>query len=443
MPSYTYGGQALIEGVLMRGRDAIAVAFRHPDGEIVYATERLDSGFHGTRWSKLPFIRGLVVLYETLVVGTRWLVRSANVQAEEDGRRARQGLGRADARPDPRRRASGSSSCCPCSSPRSPPRTSTTASSSTSSKGWSGSRSSSATCSLIGRSPDVSRVFQYHGAEHMTIHALEAGDPLTVDEVRKYPTAHQRCGTEFLVIVILLSIIAFSLVGRQPPLIMIASRILLIPVIAAVGYELLRLGARHRGNPIVKVLLYPGLLVQMITTKQPTDDMIEVAIVSMEQALVADGEPCRPARMPSPCVRCAWRPGLRGRRRRDGSGDPDDPAGLAADPAADHGFARSERPAARDMSDLDAKLAEIARQYDELQAELAQARDLDRSGRHPPAGPGAGAARAGRRGVPAPRGDPGRAGRRPRDARFGRRRRRAQGRWPATRSPGSSPTRRG
>src|ERR671910_1622745 len=84
MPRYTYGGQALIEGVLMRGRDAIAVALRHPDGRIVYATERLDSGFHGTRWSKFPLVRGLVVLYETLVVGTRWLIRSANVQAEED-----------------------------------------------------------------------------------------------------------------------------------------------------------------------------------------------------------------------------------------------------------------------------------------------------------------------------------------------------------------------
>src|SRR4029450_2571476 len=97
------------------------------------------------------------------------------------------------------------------------------------------------------------------------------------------------CGTEFLVIVILLSIIAFSLVGRQTPLVMIASRILLIPVIAAVGYEILKFGARHRGNPVVKVLLYPGLLVQMITTKQPTADMIEAAIVSMEQALEADG----------------------------------------------------------------------------------------------------------------------------------------------------------
>ena len=124
----------------------------------------------------------------------------------------------------------------------------------------------------------------------MTIHALEAGDPLTVDEVRKYPTAHHRCGTEFLVILVMLSIFTFSLVGKQPPLIMIASRIVLIPVLAAVGYEILKLGARYRTNPLIKVIMYPGILVQKITTKQPTDDMIEVAIVSMEQALEADGE---------------------------------------------------------------------------------------------------------------------------------------------------------
>ena len=142
---------------------------------------------------------------------------------------------------------------------------------------------------LIARTPDIARVFQYHGAEHMTIHALEHDDPLVPENVRKYPTAHPRCGTEFLVVVILLSILMFSLVGRQPPLIMIASRILLIPVIAAVGYELLRLGARHRSNPVVRVIMWPGILVQKITTKQPTDDMIEVAIVAMEEALLADG----------------------------------------------------------------------------------------------------------------------------------------------------------
>ncbi|HEY8989802.1 MAG TPA: DUF1385 domain-containing protein, partial [Candidatus Limnocylindrales bacterium] len=143
---------------------------------------------------------------------------------------------------------------------------------------------------LIAQAGDVRRVFQYHGAEHMTIHALEAGDPLVVDNVRKYPTAHPRCGTEFLVVVIALSIVAFSLVGRQEPAVMIGSRIALIPVIAAVGYEILKWGARHRGNPIVRTIMYPGILVQMITTKQPSVDMIEVAIVSMEQALKADGE---------------------------------------------------------------------------------------------------------------------------------------------------------
>jgi uncharacterized protein YqhQ len=124
----------------------------------------------------------------------------------------------------------------------------------------------------------------------MTIHALEAGDPLTTDKVRQYPTAHPRCGTEFLVVVIALSIFAFSLVGRQSIPVMVGSRLLLIPIIAAVGYEILRFGAKHRANPIVKAIMAPGILVQMITTKQPSDDQIEVAIVSMQQALEADGE---------------------------------------------------------------------------------------------------------------------------------------------------------
>jgi uncharacterized protein YqhQ len=290
MPSFTYGGQALIEGVLMRGRDAIAVALRHPDGQIVYATERLDSGFHGTRWSKWPLVRGLVVLYETLVVGTRWLVRSANVQAQEEGVE----LGRGSVA-----LMLGLTLVAGVGIFFLLPLLVATVTAANVENGLVQHLIEGLVrvgiflgyLALIGRAPDIARVFQYHGAEHMTIHALEAGDPLTVDAVRKYPTAHQRCGTEFLVVVILLSIVAFSVVGRQDPLIMVGSRILLIPVIASVGYEILRFGARHRANPLVKVLLYPGLIVQMITTKQPSDDMIEVAIVSMEQALEADGEP--------------------------------------------------------------------------------------------------------------------------------------------------------
>lgn len=287
-PSYAYGGQALIEGVLMRGRDAIAVALRHPDGRIVTGTERLDSGVHGHRAAKWPFVRGLVVLYETLIVGTRWLIRSANVQAEEDGVE----LGRGSIvimLAVTLVAGIGIFFLLPL----------LIASVTTANvenglvqhlvEGLVRVGIFLGYLALIGRSPEIHRVFQYHGAEHMTIHALEAGKPLTVDAVRPYPTAHQRCGTEFLVIVIILSILAFSLVGRQDPIVMVGSRVLLIPVMAGVGYELLKAGARHRANPIVKVLMYPGILVQMITTKRPDDDMIEVAIVSMQEALVADG----------------------------------------------------------------------------------------------------------------------------------------------------------
>jgi uncharacterized protein YqhQ len=290
MPRFNYGGQALIEGVLMRGRDAIAVALRHPDGRILYATERLDSGFHGTRASKLPFLRGLVVLYETLVVGTKWLVRSAGVQAEEEGVELGKGsivlmllitlaFGIGIFFLLPLFIASV-----------------TTANVENGFiqhlvEGFVRVGIFLGYLALIGQSADIRRVFQYHGAEHMTIHAWEAGDPLIPSAIRKYPTAHPRCGTEFIVVVIALSIIAFSLVGRQEPLVMIGSRILLIPVIAAVGYEILRWGARHRSNPIVRAIMWPGILVQMITTRQPTEDMIAVAIVSMEEALRADGEP--------------------------------------------------------------------------------------------------------------------------------------------------------
>jgi uncharacterized protein YqhQ len=292
MPRYTYGGQALIEGVLMRGRDAIAVAFRHPDGRILWDTERLDSGVHGSRWARLPLVRGLVVLYETLVVGTRWLVRSAGIQAEDEGVELGRGsivlmlaitlaagigiffllplfiasVTTAGVQDDVRSVAQHLV------------------------EGLVKVAIFLAYLALIGQAPDIKRVFQYHGAEHMTIHALEAGDPLTPEAIRRYPTAHPRCGTEFLVVVIALSIVAFGLVGRQDPIVMIASRVLLIPVIAAVGYEILRWGARHRGNAIVRTVMWPGILVQKITTRQPTDAMIEVAIVSMEQALEADGE---------------------------------------------------------------------------------------------------------------------------------------------------------
>ena len=295
MARFAYGGQALMEGVLMRGRDAIAVALRHPDGRIVYATERLDSGFHGSRWARLPFLRGLIVLYETLFVGTRWLVRSATIQAAGTGEEGDEGveLGKGSIA-----LMLGLTLLAGVGIFFLLPLLIASATTSNIQNGIVQHLVEGLIrvgiflgyLLLIGQAADVKRVFMYHGAEHMTIHALEAGDPLVVDAVRKYPTAHPRCGTEFLVVVIALSIVAFSLVGRQEPLVMVGSRIALIPVIAAIGYEILKWGAKHRGNAIVRTIMYPGILVQMITTKQPTVDMIEVAIVSMEQALQADGE---------------------------------------------------------------------------------------------------------------------------------------------------------
>jgi uncharacterized protein YqhQ len=289
MPRYAYGGQALIEGVMMRGRDAIAVALRAPDGRIVWEAERLDTGFHRNPVSRWPFVRGLVILYETLIVGTRWLMRSASVQVEDEGLELGKGsvalmllitavlgiglffllplavatVAVGDDHGDLAKYAL---------------------------EGLVRVGLFLGYLALLAQTPDIKRVFAYHGAEHMTIHALEHGDPLRPEAIRKYPTAHPRCGTEFLVVVILLSILGFALVGKQSPVVTVASRVVLIPVIASVGYELLRLGARHRGNPIVRVIMWPGILVQMITTKQPTDAMIEVAIVAVEEALRADGE---------------------------------------------------------------------------------------------------------------------------------------------------------
>jgi uncharacterized protein YqhQ len=288
MPRLRYGGQALVEGVMMRGRGAIAVALRAPDGRIVCETEPLSGTFRATRWAKLPFVRGLVVLYETLVVGTRWLIRSANLAASEEGVELGSG-GVALMLTITLAIGIGIFFFLPLFITRA------------ALPNQEGILFHAAEgvvqvaiflgyLLLISRLPDVRRTFQYHGAEHMSIHALENGDPLIVERVRRYPTAHPRCGTEFLVVVIIISIIAFSIVGKQPILVTVVSRIILVPIIAAVAYEVLQFGARHEDNRLVRAIITPGIWVQKITTKQPTDDMIEVAIVSLEEALKADGQ---------------------------------------------------------------------------------------------------------------------------------------------------------
>jgi hypothetical protein len=136
--------------------------------------------------------------------------------------------------------------------------------------------------------PDIKRVFAYHGAEHKVVNAYEAGVPLEVESVKKYSTAHPRCGTAFLFIVLIVAIFVFALVGRPTLWIRILSRIALIPVIAVIGYEIMKFGANHINNPVVRVLLAPGLLLQAMTTREPDDGQIEAAISALNEVINID-----------------------------------------------------------------------------------------------------------------------------------------------------------
>ena len=292
MPRFAYGGQALMEGVMMRGRDAIAVAVRHPDGGIVTATEQLDSILHRSRFARAPLFRGIVLLYETLVVGTRWLMRSGSIAAAGEGVEMGRGtiavtlivtfgfaIGLFVILPLFLSKAATDVALGPGQ-----------AFIQHLVEGLIRVALFVGYLLVVSRAPDVARVFRYHGAEHMTIHALEHDDALTIENIRRYPTAHPRCGTEFLVVFVVVSILLFSLLAGQSLVVSIIGRILLIPVIAAVSYELLRFGARHRSNRFVRWIFMPGIWLQLITTKQPDDDMIEVAVASMRDALTISGD---------------------------------------------------------------------------------------------------------------------------------------------------------
>lgn len=282
----------------MRGKDAIGVAVRGPDGQIFAGQEPLNSILHRNRFARAPFFRGVVVLYETLVIGTRWLMRSGSLAAAGEGV-AFGGKALALTLLFTVGLAVGLFVLLPL-----------VVATGTTSFILGGADVGGGLEAffvhlleglvrviifvgyllLVSRSAEIGRVFQYHGAEHMTIHTLEADLPLTVENVRRYPTAHPRCGTEFLVVFIIVSILLFSLLAGAELWIAILGRILLIPVIAAVAYEILKWGARHRDQTFARWLFLPGIWLQSITTKQPDDSMIEIAICSMHEALAANGD---------------------------------------------------------------------------------------------------------------------------------------------------------
>ena len=290
MPDFFYGGQALIEGVMMRGRTTVAMSVRPPSGEIVTMSEPLPKALSADRkLIRIPFLRGMFVLYETLVIGTRMLMRSASIAAEGEDVELSRGaialtmvfsLGF----------AIGLFFVLPLF-------LSTFAEDATQSdflanviEGLIRLVVFVAYIAAIGLMNDIRRVFAYHGAEHKAISAYEADRPLTPDEVDAFGTAHTRCGTTFILIVVVVSIFFFSLIPRAgvPLWALFASRIILVPIIAAFSYELVRFGARHYGNRLVRAIYAPGLWLQSLTTRPPDRSMLEVSIASLESCLAAD-----------------------------------------------------------------------------------------------------------------------------------------------------------
>ncbi len=287
-----YGGQAVIEGVMIRGRRVYSVAARHPGGEIKTITRPVPS-WSVNRWRRVPFIRGTLVLSESLVVGMRALTYSAQVAAgESEGEEEpipgwtialtiafSLGLGVGLFFILPLLLTAGVIDRF-------------TESSIVSNTGEGALRLAIffAYLGLIGMMPSIRRVFGYHAAEHMAVHAHEASLPLEAGNVRRFPAAHPRCGTAFLLTVMIVSIVVFALLGTPDLPIRIASRILFIPVIAGVSYEVIRFNGAHAGNALVRAGTLPSLALQALTTRPPDDGQIEVAIAAMTAAIEGDAE---------------------------------------------------------------------------------------------------------------------------------------------------------
>lgn len=286
----TYGGQAVIEGVMMRGARSVAIAMRAPNQEIVLHTEELGRVYQ-SKAAKIPFLRGLVVLWDALALGMRALTISANTQGDEDEKI------------------------------EGPVLYITMAISLTFAIGlfflapataghyladWFNIQSGWATnlvegvirililiayIVLISRMEDIKRVFGYHGAEHKTINAFEAGVELTPEEVAKHSLEHPRCGTAFLLTVMIFSVVIFTMIGPiDSILVKLLTRVVLVPVLASISYEYIRWTAKHLDSPFVRAIIKPNLALQRLTTNEPDLKMLEVAIASFNTMRAKEAE---------------------------------------------------------------------------------------------------------------------------------------------------------
>lgn len=286
MKKFYYGGQAVVEGVMMRGRKMMVTAVRRPDGSLTTDTQPLPSLYSG--WLRqTPLIRGIIVLIESMALGIKALLYSTNVSLEEEGEKVSGGMAGV-MMAFSLALAVGLFSLLPLFLTRL------------------FHFQSSIVFNLVEGAirvsiflvylrvmslvPDIKRVFAYHGAEHKAVNAYEAGVPLNIESVRKYSTAHTRCGTSFLFIVMVVHIFVFSLVGLHTTWLMVLSRIVLIPLIASLSYEFIYYGARFNHNPVMRALLTPGLWLQSFTTREPDDAQIEVGIIALQKVIETEKE---------------------------------------------------------------------------------------------------------------------------------------------------------
>lgn len=283
-----YGGQAVVEGVMMRGRDVWAVAIRRPDGALHIESHEIDSIARRHPVLTKPLLRGVIALGQALTIGFRALAISARESAPEEERLTSRQM--AVSMAVAVGLFIGIFIVVPAVAFR-----------------WVGHRVDSSVLvnagegvfrvglflgylALIGRTQEIRRVFAYHGAEHKTIAAYEHDEELTPERVDRYSTLHVRCGTNFLLIVMVITIFVFALFGNPGIWWRIGSRILAIPLIAGLAFEMLRLGARYPDSRPIRALMTPGLWLQRITTRPPERDMIEVAIASFREVLRREAE---------------------------------------------------------------------------------------------------------------------------------------------------------
>jgi uncharacterized protein YqhQ len=284
----SYGGQAVLEGVMMRGPSNWSVAVRKPDGDIAHVSRPIDSPMKRHRVWRLPIIRGIVALGESLAIGFRALAISANYAAQEEN-------GDEEVQTELSRGALifafvvaigfaiALFKVTPALLTDLLPISDTTGFVVV--EGLIRVSIFILYLFLISLLPDLRRVFQYHAAEHKAINALEAGDELVPERVQRYSLIHPRCGTAFLLWVMVIAIFVFAFFGRPPIFWLIATRILLLPVIAGIAYELIRFAGKHSDNSILMALLAPGLWLQRLTTREPTLDQIEVSIRALQEVL--------------------------------------------------------------------------------------------------------------------------------------------------------------